>query len=109
MADDLNMLVENLKEVFADKIVSLEGKLGELTLGVAAGDMRAVFSRLRDDAKFRFDQLIDLCGVDYSTYGSDASEGGVYLNVDAEANAFKHRFAAVYHLLSVERNIRLRV
>ena len=109
MADDLNMLNESLKEAFADKVVSLETKLGELTMVVAAGDMQTVFARLRDDAKFRFEQLIDLCGVDYSTYGSDVSEGGVYLSDDSNPNPFKQRFAVVYHLLSVERNIRLRV
>jgi len=107
MADDLNMLAESLQEVFADKVLSLENKLGELTLVVAAGDMQAVLARLRDD--FLFEQLIDLCGIDYLTYGSTVSEGGIYLSDDENINPFKQRFAVVYHLLSVERNIRLRV
>lgn len=109
MADDLNMLSASLKEVFADKVIALENRLGELTMVVAAADMQAVFSRLRDDAKFRFEQLIDLCGVDYSAYGSDISEEGAYLNDETLANPFKQRFAAVYHLLSVAHNMRLRV
>lgn len=109
MADDLNMLSDSLKEAFADKVLSLENKLGELTLVVAAGEMQAIFARLRDDPKFRFEQLIDLCGIDYSAYGSDISEEGAYLNDEALVNPFKQRFATVYHLLSVERNIRLRV
>jgi NADH-quinone oxidoreductase subunit C len=109
MTGDLNMLNEHLKEVFADKVLSLENKLGELTLVIAADDMQAVFERLRDDSRFCFEQLIDLCGVDYSAYGSDISEGGAYLNDDAQTNPFKQRFAVVYHLLSVERNMRLRV
>jgi NADH-quinone oxidoreductase subunit C len=109
MADDLNMLAENLREVFADKVVSLENRLGELTLVVAADDMQTVFARLRDDARFRFEQLIDLCGMDYLTYGSVVSEEGAYLRDEENVNPFKQRFAAVYHLLSVERNIRLRV
>ncbi len=109
MADDLNMLGAHLKEVFADKVVSLENKLYELTMVVSADDMLAVFKCLRDDAKFHFEQLIDVCGVDYSTYGSVTSEGGMYL-ADAECvNPFTRRFAVVYHLLSVEHNARLRV
>jgi NADH-quinone oxidoreductase subunit C len=98
-----------LKTVFADKIVSLENRLGELTLVISVEDMQEVFDRLRDDARFRFEQLVDLCGVDYSTYGSELSEGGSYLGNDNGAKIFDQRFAAVYHLLSVELNIRLRV
>ena len=108
MADDLNMLGENLKEAFGAKVVSLEYQLGELTLVIAASEMRDVFARLRDDAKFHFEQMVDLCGIDYSAYGSDVSEGGAYLG-DEATSPFKHRFAVVYHLLSVERNVRLRV
>jgi NADH-quinone oxidoreductase subunit C len=109
MADDLNMLGESLKEVFADKIVSLENRLAELTLVISADDMQEVFERLRDDSRFRFEQLVDLSGVDYSAYGSDVSEGGSYLANDIDAKIFEYRFAAVYHLLSIEHNIRLRV
>jgi NADH-quinone oxidoreductase subunit C len=109
MAEDLNMLGESLKEVFAEKLVSLENRLGELTIEVSADDMSDVFARLRDDAKFRFEQLVDLCGVDYSAYGSDVSEGGSYLGNDNGTKIFEQRFAAVYHLLSIEHNIRLRV
>lgn len=109
MAADLNKLGESLQEVFAGKVVSLENRLYELTLVVAAGDMLEVFARLRDDAKFRFEQLIDLCGMDYSTYGSDVSDGGVYFRDEAVANPNYARFAVVYHLLSVEHNARLRV
>lgn len=110
MADDLNMLGERLKEVFADKVVSLENRLDELTLVVDSDNMQSVFKRLREDAKFGFEQLVDVCGIDYLTYGSEISEGGVYFAADdAGANPFKHRFAAVYHLLSVSNNMRLRV
>ena len=108
MADDLNKLGEDLKEEFAGKVVSLEYQLGELTLVIAASEMQVVFARLRDDAKFHFEQLVDLCGIDYSAYGSDVSEGGAYFG-DVGASPFKQRFAVVYHLLSVEHNMRLRV
>lgn len=109
MADDLNKLGDRLREVFADKVVSLENRLDELTLMVAPADMQAVFARLRDDAGFHFEQLVDLCGVDYSTYGSEITEAGAYQVDEAAMNPFKLRFAAVYHLLSVEHNTRLRV
>ncbi len=109
MSDDLNRLGENLREVFAEKVLSLENRLGELTLVVSDDDMQEVFECLRDDPKFRFEQLVDLCGIDYSAYGSDVCEGGAYLNSESASKAFEQRFAAVYHLLSIEHNIRLRV
>jgi NADH-quinone oxidoreductase subunit C len=70
-------------------------RLGELTIEVAAGDYRAACLRLRDEAGLRFEQLIDLCGMDYSTYGDRPRQGP--------------RYAAVVHLLSVAHNWRLRV
>jgi NADH-quinone oxidoreductase subunit C len=106
MANDLNILSSNLNEAFSGKVVSLEERLGELTLVVKASDMLAVFTRLRDDADLRFEELVDVCGVDYSAYGSDLSEDGKYLPDAPRQGA---RFAAVYHLLSVTHNIRLRV
>jgi len=107
---DLNMLEENLREVLADKVVSLENKLDELTLVIDSSDVLGVFARLRDDDKFGFSQLTDLCGVDYSAYGSDISDGGAYLAADEGASSkFFSRFAVVYHLLSVAHNMRLRV
>lgn len=110
MAEDLKKLGESLQEVFAAKVVTLENRLDELTLVVAAADMKSVLTRLRDDAKFAFDQLVDVCGIDYSTYGSELSDAGVYFSADdAAANPFKQRFAAVYHLLSVKNNARVRV
>lgn len=110
MADDLNMLGDSLRAVLGDKVVSLEENLGELTLVVDAADIRGVLTLLRDDTKFRFEQLIDLCGMDYSTYGSDVTEGGVFLAADdGVQSSFGGRFAVVYHLLSIQFNRRLRV
>ncbi len=68
---------------------------GEVTLVVAAGDYLAAMQTLRDAPQTRFEQLIDLCGVDYSTYGDGRREGA--------------RFGVVVHLLSVSLNQRLRV
>jgi NADH-quinone oxidoreductase subunit C len=69
--------------------------LGEVTIEVAAADYLEIMTRLRDEAELGFEELIDLCGVDYSTYGEGAWEG--------------RRYAAVSHLLSLKNNWRLRV
>ena len=68
-------------------------RLNELTLEVPAADYLAITKRLRDE--FAFEEMIDLCGVDYAAYGDRPREGP--------------RFAAVVHLLSVSKNVRLRV
>ena len=95
MAADLSVLQEKLAGLLGGKIVSLEHGLGELTMVARAADMLQVLSILRDDAGLRFEQMIDLCGMDYSTYGDGAWDG--------------KRFAVAYHLLSVSHNARLRV
>ena len=69
--------------------------LGEVTVVVKAADYAQAMLTLRDDPRLRFEQLLDLCGVDYSTYGEGAWDG--------------LRFAAVSHLLSLEHNWRVRV
>jgi len=70
-------------------------RLGELTLEVEPKNYRSVALQLRDHPDLRFEQLVDLCGVDYSTYG-DRGYG-------------QNRYAAVSHLLSVTHNWRLRL
>ena len=112
MAADLSTLRANLTGLFGDKLVSVEERLGELTVMVKSADMLDALKRLRDEPKLRFEQMIDLCGVDYSAYGSDISEGGAYFASDlapSDTAAHPHRFAVVYHLLSVTHNARLRV
>jgi NADH-quinone oxidoreductase subunit C len=117
MATDLNLLSTAIQEAFggqvasASQIASLENRLGELTLMVRARDMQTVLTRLRDDKRFAFEQLTDLCGMDYSTYGSDVSEGGAYFSAAASAPCALRptRFAVVYQLLSISNNVRLRV
>ena len=69
--------------------------LGEITIVVKADDYHAVMKTLRDNAALGFDTFIDLCGIDYSSYGEGTWEGP--------------RFAAVTHLLSVKHNWRVRV
>jgi len=70
-------------------------RLGELTLELPAAAYRATCEKLRDHPELRFEQLIDLFGVDYSTYGDRPREGS--------------RFAVVLHLMSVTHNWRLRL
>jgi NADH-quinone oxidoreductase subunit C len=95
MTPKLQRLHDTLKNALGDRVVSLAARLGELTLVVRAQDHRAVCETLRDAPALRFEQLIDLAGVDYSTYGDRPQEGP--------------RFAAVLHLLSVTHNWRLRL
>jgi len=110
MAADLNTLRTDLTSVFGDKLVSMEEGLGELTVVVRTVAMLEVLTRLRDAPEFRFELMMDLCGLDYSTYGSDVSEGGAYFRSDDTPDAaHPSRFAVVYHLLSVTHNTRLRV
>ena len=106
MATEFTLLKSNLNEAFADKVQSLDERLDELTLVIKSADMLKVFTRLRDDADLRFEQLVDVCGIDYSTYGSETCEGGSYI---ADVEHAGPRFAAVYHLLSITHNMRLRV
>ena len=112
MAADLSTLRTDLTRLLGDKLTGIEEKLGELTIVVRTDAMLEVLTRLRDAAEFRFEQLMDLCGVDYSAYGSDVSEGGAYYRSDYSPDtdsAHPSRFAVVYHLLSVTHNRRLRV
>ncbi len=109
MVADLSVLRTNLTSLLTDKLVSIEERLGELTVVVRAADMFGVLTSLRDAPELRFEQMMDLCGVDYSTYGSDISEGGAYLADDLVTNNYAARFAVVYSLLSIKHNHRLRV
>lgn len=108
MATEMNNLIENVRTRLADKIISLETNLLELTLVVSQANMLEVFHLLRDQEVLHFDQLIDVCGIDYSTFGSETSENGIYV-ADTTTPFYPKRFAAVYHLLSVKNNQRIRV
>jgi NADH-quinone oxidoreductase subunit C len=109
MSADLNILSVNLNEAFAGKLLKVEQRLDEVTLEITAEYLTGIMTQLRDNEKFHFEQLIDLCGVDYSTYGSDLTEDGVFLAAETPDVTHPARFAVVYHLLSVEHNMRLRV
>jgi NADH-quinone oxidoreductase subunit C len=94
MTTHLEKLQNALGSALGDR-VSTTVALGEITLVVKAADYYGVMQTLRDDASLGFDQLIDLAGVDYLTYGDGAWDG--------------QRFAVVVHLLSVKNNWRVRV
>jgi len=109
MAADLNLLQEKLNTLLDSKIVNLTSRLNELTLVIHAADLLDVMTLLRDAEELHFEQLIDLCGIDYSTFGSDICEAGAYLKSDFVTDTYPWRFAVVYHLLSIAHNVRLRV
>lgn len=99
MSHSIQTLEAALHEVLGSKIKQLQAALGELTLTVPAADYLDVAKTLRDDARLGFEQLIDLCGLDYSGY----KEGAPSPFTDGP------RFAVVSHLLSISHNWRLRV
>lgn len=98
MSTKLEKLQQALQTALGSKIQDLVEDRGELTLVVAPQDYLLVAATLRDDGNLRFEQLIDLCGVDYSTYA------------EGTAHAWSgRRFAVVSHLQSITHNWRLRL
>lgn len=112
-------LLDQLKKVFADEIRELSVAFGEITLECAVISLKTLLHQLRDNQAFLFDQLMDVCGVDYLYYGQydwetdAASSNGFSRGVEVRENRScdwkKPRFAVVYHLLSTQKNHRLRV
>ena len=95
MPQTVEALSLSLENVLGDALAQSFVRLGELTLVVKSEHYEAAMRALRDHPDCRFEQLIDLCGVDYRDYGDGAWEGP--------------RFAVVVHLLSLTHNQRLRV
>ena len=94
-APSLQAFQETLKVLLGDQVRSLDIVRDELTLVVKASDYFGVMQILRDASETQFEQMVDLCGIDYQDYGDGRWEGA--------------RFAAVVHLLSISKNHRLRV
>ena len=84
-----------VEQVLGARAKSVTVALGEVTVVVSAADYLDVARTLRDDTRCRFEQLIDLCGMDYSAYRDGEWQG--------------ERFAVVTHLLSVSLNQRVRL
>ena len=95
MTTKLETLEAGLRNALGDHLHGLTVALGEVTIVVKAANYLSVMRVLRDHSELRFEELIDLCGVDYSTYGDGAHDGP--------------RFAVVCHLLSMSHNWRVRV
>ncbi|MCX7627692.1 MAG: NADH-quinone oxidoreductase subunit C [Methylophilaceae bacterium] len=95
MSPRLENLAVSLKAALGDKLQRLVEHVGELTVEIASTDVVAVCQTLRDGAGLKFEQLIDLCAVDYSQYKDGRWQG--------------RRYAVAYHLLSVSLNHRVRI
>ncbi|HEX7373770.1 MAG TPA: NADH-quinone oxidoreductase subunit C, partial [Steroidobacteraceae bacterium] len=131
MSQALPQIAESLAARFAGKVLLVPSTCGELTFEVTSAALREVCTALRDDAAWRFEQLVDLTGVDYLDYGrvewntetatssgfsrgrtlarsatSPAPAGEV---AQSAGEGGERRFAVVYHLLSVTHNRRLRL
>lgn len=128
MSTRIQQLSDDLQQAFDKKLAGISIAYGEVTIEVEASNIVEVCVMLRDDKRFAFEQLIDLCGVDYSEYGSsewatqESTSTGFSRGVDSGVNARlrfgdvpayvnreRSRFAAVYHLMSISKNHRLRV
>ena len=95
MSQRLDTLEAALRARFADTPIELKRERGEITLKVAATDYLAVADTLRNDPALKFEQLMDLCSLDFSTYRDQVWEGP--------------RYCVVSHLLSISMNWRVRL
>jgi NADH-quinone oxidoreductase subunit C len=99
MSSRTESLTAALNTALGDKLVSATVAIDEVTIVVKPENLTAVATTLRDAPELRFEQMTDLAGVDYSTYGKEAGDDV----------ATGPRFAVVYHLLSITNNRRLRL
>ena len=95
MSAKLETLSQNLQKHLGDRIVAMQLALGEVSIDVDVANYQEVMQLLRDEQELCFEELIDLCGIDYLTYGKTPWTG--------------KRFAVVVHLLSITHNWRLRI
>jgi NADH-quinone oxidoreductase subunit C len=122
MINPYETLATRIEARFGDQVERVASTCRELTFEVDKDDLIKVATALRNEADFGFEMLIDVCGVDYLDYGSDewvtnsATGTGFSRGVERpsvvldEADEFEpRRFAVVYHLLSLQNNLRLRL
>jgi NADH-quinone oxidoreductase subunit C len=126
----IDELHNRIQERFGEVIRDAKVALGELTIELAPTELLDTCLALRDEQDFLFEQLLDVCGVDYAAYGkaewateettstgfsrgvdvnSAARLAGLDEELSVETNSEARRFASVYHLLSVTNNQRLRI
>jgi NADH-quinone oxidoreductase subunit C len=130
MTSASRQLAEQLQQRFGDSLQAVIDAVGEVTIEVAGDQLLDVATALRDEPRFAFEILIDLCGIDYANFGRDewateeTSSSGFSRGVEAasagrltavtddltvEPPREARRFAVVYHLLSIANNRRLRM
>jgi NADH-quinone oxidoreductase subunit C len=95
MTQRLDDLQTALHAALGSRIHTFERARGEISITVRAADYLAVATQLRDDASLKFEQMMDLCGLDYSDYRNEPWDG--------------LRYCVVSHLLSITRNWRVRL
>jgi NADH-quinone oxidoreductase subunit C len=120
MPTKIETLAAALPVALDEKLLSVTTAFGEVTAVLSADGLPDAMRALRDQPELRFESLIDLCGVDYSAYGSTQPDME-YFGSDAmpaeplkateptEPRKHEKRYAVVYHLLSLAHNRRLRV
>lgn len=101
----VEQLSELVREACGEAIVEARIAIGELTVEIEPGAVTDVLGTLRDRPELAFEQLIDVAGVDYSTYGTESQAPAVVEPGDGDVL----RLAVVYHLLSLTHNQRIRV
>src|SRR5690348_8191157 len=119
MTAALDKLAEQVEARFKDALARVPSTADELTYEVQADKLLEVARALRDEKAFRFEQLMDVCGVDYLGFGQDewrtesatktGFSRGARRGLPQAASLAERRFAVVYHLLSVSRNERIRL
>ena len=122
MTNTYETLAARMDDRFGDQVTHVPSTCGELTFEVGKDDLIEIATALRNESQFGFEMLMDVCGVDYLTYGEDewntksATTAGFSRGVERapvildEADEFDaRRFAVVYHLLSLQHNQRLRI
>ena len=95
MTQRLDTLQAALEAALGPTLKAFKRDRGEITVTVAAADYLGVAVALRDDASLKFEQLIDLCGIDHSSWKDRPWDG--------------QRYSVVSHLLSISHNWRLRL
>lgn len=120
----LEQLAKTFQTRFAEQYRAFKIDRNEITVELAKSDLFEICLILRNEQPFKFDTLIDICGVDYLDYGCDewATDSTANTGYSRGVNRFtelaklqrkqasdKPRFAVVYHLLSVEHNHRIRL
>lgn len=125
MTESPASLKTKLEQRFSNELTECLVDCNQVTLILPRAQLLSVCKQLRDDEQFAFSQLIDLCGVDYSSYGQvdwatnettstgfsrgRQNQNNSNNNTSSTTDENKQRFAVVYHLLSIKNNFRLRL